>query len=123
MDVLRGFKENVITGHLIPAGTGAEKFQNLHMTKLGEEIPIELPPPKPEHKEEKIEDIDFGDEDEEVDEIFSDKIMDEDEDFIGKQETDEFLDDDYEDEKSGVFDDEIDESEFDPSKDYENEND
>ena len=123
VDVLRGFKENVITGHLIPAGTGAEKFQNLHMTKLGEEIPIEPPPPKPEHKDENDEDIDFGDEDEEeVNEIFSDKIMDEDEDYIGKQETDEFLDD-YDDEKSGVFDDEIDDSEFDPTKDYENEND
>ena len=79
------------------------------MTKLGEEIPIEPPPQKPDvlHQEEKIEDIDFGDEDEEVDEIFSDKVVDEDEDFIGKSETDEFLDD-YDDEKSGVFDDEID---------------
>ena len=122
VDILRGFKENVITGHLIPAGTGAEKFQNLHMTKLGEELLIEPPPQKAEHKEEKVEDIDFGDDEEEVDEIFSDKIVDEDEDFIGKQETDEFLED-YDDEKSGVFDDEIDESEFDPSKDYENEND
>ena len=125
VDVLRGFKENVITGHLIPAGTGAEKFQNLHMTKLGEEIPIELPPEKPEQEEKKIEDIDFGDEnEEEVDEIFSDTGVDEDEDFIGKHETDEFLDGDYDDdEKSGVFGDDIDDSEFDPSKDYENEND
>jgi len=126
VDVLRGFKENVITGHLIPAGTGAEKFQNLHMTKLGEEIPIEPPPPKNDvlHQEEKtVDEIDFGSEDdEEVNEIFSDKIVDEDEDFIGKSETDEFADD-YDDEKSGVFEEEIDDSEFDPTKDYENEND
>ena len=125
VDVLRGFKENVITGHLIPAGTGAEKFQNLHMTKLGEELPIELPPPKQNilQKDEKVEDIDFGDDsDEEVDEIFSDNILDEDEDYVGKSETDEFSND-FDDEKSGVFDDEIDDSEFDPSKDYENEND
>ncbi|MBO4646904.1 MAG: DNA-directed RNA polymerase subunit beta' [Lentisphaeria bacterium] len=126
VDKLRGFKENVITGHLIPAGTGAEKFQNLHMTKLGEEIPIELPPPKTDvlqQEEKSVDEIDFGSEDEEeVNEIFSDKIVDEDEDFIGKSETDEFADD-YGDEKSGVFEDEIDDSEFDPSKDYENEND
>ena len=66
IDILRGFKENVITGHLIPAGTGSEKFQNLKMKKLGEELPIEidaLEQQKPEEDtfgEEKIEDIDFG---------------------------------------------------------------
>ena len=39
VDHLRGFKENVITGHLIPAGTGSEKFQRLVPQKLGEELP------------------------------------------------------------------------------------
>ena len=125
VDVLRGFKENVITGHLIPAGTGAEKFQNLHMTKLGVEIPVERPPEEqePQHEDEKLENIDFGGDDEEMDEIFANNsVVDEDEDFVGKSETDDFLDD-FDDEQSGVFDDDIDDSEFDPTKDYENEND
>jgi DNA-directed RNA polymerase subunit beta' len=38
VDRLRGFKENVITGHLIPAGTGTDEMQGLRMEKLGEEI-------------------------------------------------------------------------------------
>ena len=42
VDHLRGFKENVITGHLIPAGTGSERFQKLTPDKLGEELPPEL---------------------------------------------------------------------------------
>ena len=29
VDYLRGLKENVIVGHLIPAGTGIRKFQNI----------------------------------------------------------------------------------------------
>jgi DNA-directed RNA polymerase subunit beta' len=37
-DMLRGFKENVITGHLIPAGTGTAMYQNSGLKKLGEEI-------------------------------------------------------------------------------------
>ena len=43
VDRLAGFKENVITGHLIPAGTGAAKFQNLRLKYLGTEIEPELP--------------------------------------------------------------------------------
>ncbi len=42
-DMLKGFKENVITGHLIPAGTGTEKLQSLQLKYLGEEIEPELP--------------------------------------------------------------------------------
>ena len=42
IDHLRGFKENVITGHLIPAGTGSERFQKLVPETLGEELPPEL---------------------------------------------------------------------------------
>ncbi|OQA87697.1 MAG: DNA-directed RNA polymerase subunit beta' [Lentisphaerae bacterium ADurb.Bin242] len=121
VDVLRGFKENVITGHLIPAGTGAEKFQNLHMTKLGEEIPIERPPLElnVSRKEESVENIDFGDD--EVDDIFSEtNESSEEEDFLGKPDEDEFLDE-FENGKNGEFDDDIDDSEFDPTKDYENE--
>ncbi len=42
-DELKGFKENVITGHLIPAGTGTELLQSLRLKYYGEEIPRELP--------------------------------------------------------------------------------
>ncbi|MBQ7208456.1 MAG: DNA-directed RNA polymerase subunit beta' [Lentisphaeria bacterium] len=38
IDVLAGFKENVITGHLIPAGTGTEHMQRLKLKYLGTEI-------------------------------------------------------------------------------------
>ena len=38
VDVLTGFKENVITGHLIPAGTGTEKLQSIGLRCLGQEI-------------------------------------------------------------------------------------
>ena len=69
-DVLRGFKENVITGHLIPAGTGAADLQNLKVKLLGEELPPEistLDEPKEgdgEADELDISKIDFGDDDE-----------------------------------------------------------
>jgi DNA-directed RNA polymerase subunit beta' len=33
-DELRGLKENVILGHLIPAGTGCEDYQNIRVAKL-----------------------------------------------------------------------------------------
>jgi DNA-directed RNA polymerase subunit beta' len=43
-DFLRGLKENVIMGHLIPAGTGLNKFQKLRVTKklpgVVEETPV-----------------------------------------------------------------------------------
>jgi len=38
VDYLRGFKENVIMGHLIPAGTGFEKHRKINVTQLGEAI-------------------------------------------------------------------------------------
>ncbi len=41
-DLLTGFKENVITGHLIPAGTGTQEMQNIRLQYLGEEIPPEI---------------------------------------------------------------------------------
>ncbi|MDR1665515.1 MAG: hypothetical protein LBR62_00495, partial [Puniceicoccales bacterium] len=39
MDRLRGFKENVIMGNLIPAGTGMPRYRHLHVrtTEEGEE--------------------------------------------------------------------------------------
>jgi len=42
-DLLKGFKENVITGHLIPAGTGTERLQSVRLKYLGEELEPELP--------------------------------------------------------------------------------
>lgn len=73
-DWLRGFKENVITGHLIPAGTGTSRYQALFPKKLGEEIPLELP---------ELEEESAGEENagvsSEVDEMFKDTIFDEDE--------------------------------------------
>ena len=42
VDNLSGFKENVITGHLIPAGTGTRKMQSIRLKYLGTEIEPEL---------------------------------------------------------------------------------
>ncbi|MEZ5413922.1 MAG: DNA-directed RNA polymerase subunit beta' [Opitutaceae bacterium] len=42
VDLLKGFKENVIMGHLIPAGTGLPKFKQLKITlPFGEALPVE----------------------------------------------------------------------------------
>jgi DNA-directed RNA polymerase subunit beta' len=37
--VLRGLKENVIIGHLIPAGTGMKRYRNI---RVKDENPIDL---------------------------------------------------------------------------------
>ena len=43
VDKLRGLKENVIMGRLIPAGTGAEEYQRLkHEVLEPTELPEEL---------------------------------------------------------------------------------
>jgi DNA-directed RNA polymerase subunit beta' len=42
---LRGLKENVIIGHLIPAGTGIRKYKNveLYRNEPGDmELPVEI---------------------------------------------------------------------------------
>ncbi|MFZ5451724.1 MAG: DNA-directed RNA polymerase subunit beta' [Thermodesulfobacteriota bacterium] len=44
IDYLRGLKENVIMGRLIPAGTGLDQYRDLDMLVVGEEEE-ELPPP------------------------------------------------------------------------------
>jgi len=41
IDHLRGFKENVIMGHLIPGGTGFHLHNNIKLVQLGEPIPEE----------------------------------------------------------------------------------
>ncbi len=38
VDNLRGFKENVIMGHLIPAGTGFPTHRNVEIIELGEPV-------------------------------------------------------------------------------------
>ena len=50
VDHLRGFKENVITGHIIPAGTGCDNYTHLSIKKLANEIELEFSTPKEEDK-------------------------------------------------------------------------
>jgi len=42
IDYLRGLKENVIVGRLIPAGTGMEKYKDIDIEIVGEEAEAEL---------------------------------------------------------------------------------
>ena len=39
VDLLRGLKENVILGHIIPAGTGFRNWYNAHAEKAVTELP------------------------------------------------------------------------------------
>jgi DNA-directed RNA polymerase subunit beta' len=41
VDALRGFKENVIMGHVIPAGTGFAMYRQIKLVPLGEPISVE----------------------------------------------------------------------------------
>jgi len=43
VDYLRGFKENVIMGHIIPAGTGYTTHRHVELKPLVEPIPLEEP--------------------------------------------------------------------------------
>ena len=52
VDNLKGFKENVIMGHIVPAGTGADLHRDVKLKPLAEEI--EAPETKEEEKEEPI---------------------------------------------------------------------
>ena len=40
VDTLRGLKENIIIGRLIPAGTGSRGYRNLHIEQDEEDLPI-----------------------------------------------------------------------------------
>jgi DNA-directed RNA polymerase subunit beta' len=42
VDYLRGFKENVIMGHIIPAGTGFVQHRQVRLKPLVEELPVEV---------------------------------------------------------------------------------
>jgi len=69
-DTLTGFKENVITGHLIPAGTGTEEMQRIRLKYLGEELPPEIPELTEEEKEHQFADeMDETSDEDEVDSI------------------------------------------------------
>jgi len=39
-DDLRGLKENVILGHLIPAGSGFRRYQRMRIRQIGEPLPV-----------------------------------------------------------------------------------
>jgi DNA-directed RNA polymerase subunit beta' len=52
VDNLKGFKENVIMGHIVPAGTGADIHRDVKLKPLVEEI--EAPEAEEEEKEEPI---------------------------------------------------------------------
>ena len=41
VDTLRGLKENVLLGHLIPAGTGFDTYANMHVKRLVEEPEVD----------------------------------------------------------------------------------
>jgi DNA-directed RNA polymerase subunit beta' len=45
VDYLRGFKENVIMGHIIPAGTGYTTHRRVELKPMVEPIPLEEPEP------------------------------------------------------------------------------
>jgi DNA-directed RNA polymerase subunit beta' len=47
VDELRGLKENVILGHLIPAGTGFKPYQRLRIKQIGEPVPVAAEVPTP----------------------------------------------------------------------------
>ncbi|MBI3364492.1 MAG: DNA-directed RNA polymerase subunit beta', partial [Ignavibacteriae bacterium] len=53
VDHLLGLKENVIMGHLIPAGTGLKKFKNIIVTPMEEATSIELTIPVEEPADKK----------------------------------------------------------------------
>ncbi len=47
IDHLRGFKENVIMGHLIPAGTGFPGHKDVKIIALGDDMPETIEEPEP----------------------------------------------------------------------------
>jgi len=56
VDYLRGLKENVIMGRLIPAGTGMDLYHNIKLTE--QIVPMEIPSEFDEPENESEEDID-----------------------------------------------------------------
>ncbi|MBF0384899.1 MAG: DNA-directed RNA polymerase subunit beta' [Candidatus Omnitrophica bacterium] len=52
IDLLRGLKENVIVGHLIPAGTGLKQYENVEMVKYADDTAVNPKEPDTEETEE-----------------------------------------------------------------------
>jgi len=50
VDLLRGLKENVIVGHLIPAGTGMKEYNQVEMVKYADDITVNQTPQAAENK-------------------------------------------------------------------------
>ena len=82
VDNLNGFKENVITGHLIPAGTGTELMQSIRLKYNGTEIePDEFEEEEEEEfsgeyqaiSQDKV--VNWGDEDDEIDEFPEEELI------------------------------------------------
>jgi DNA-directed RNA polymerase subunit beta' len=60
VDYLRGLKENVIMGRLIPAGTGLERYRNIELlTEVPQPTPGEALPAAPELTPEEAAALDF----------------------------------------------------------------
>jgi DNA-directed RNA polymerase subunit beta' len=57
VDTLRGFKENVIMGHLIPGGTGFSIHRNIKLVPLAEPIPEEEMVRAQTEPEKKLQDL------------------------------------------------------------------
>ncbi len=51
IDLLRGLKENVIVGHLIPAGTGLKYYQEVEMVKYADDTAVDQEKQEPQVKE------------------------------------------------------------------------
>jgi DNA-directed RNA polymerase subunit beta' len=51
VDYLRGLKENVIVGHLIPAGTGFNTYKNIEMVKYANDSTIDKKEPETKSQE------------------------------------------------------------------------
>lgn len=52
VDFLRGLKENVIVGHLIPAGTGFKEYKNIEMVKYADDLSVNTKEPESQKQEE-----------------------------------------------------------------------
>ena len=52
IDLLRGLKENVIVGHLIPAGTGLPQYREIEMVKHADDTAVDQKTQDTEKEEE-----------------------------------------------------------------------
>ena len=77
VDDLRGFKENVILGHLIPGGTGFSKHRRIKLVPLVEPIPEEVLNPLPVEAQQSYAGHDDN-EDNEEDEVYPTEVYEND---------------------------------------------